>query len=44
VEASGIFKQGEVCFHTMYSDVTKLTARSCNVGPNGQLVSNDSLY
>lgn len=34
MEASGSFKQGKVCFHTRYSKVTELTARSCNVGPN----------
>lgn len=44
MEASGSFKQGEVCFHAAYSEVTELIARSCNVGPNRQLVSKDSSY
>lgn len=35
MEASGSFKEGEVCFHTTYSEVTELAARSCNVGPTG---------
>lgn len=42
MKACGSFKQGEVCFDRTYSEVTKLTARSGNVGLNRQLVSKDS--
>lgn len=44
MEASGSFKEGEVCFPTTYSEVTEFTARSCNAGPNRQLVLKESSY
>lgn len=34
MEAPGSFEEWEVCFHTTCSEVTKLAASRCNVGPN----------